>query len=159
MTYRSCFTAISASLRRVSAPATLPVGFPGEFRTKPLVFSVPAASRAWGVYRKSFSDYTELSLLLSAVFYGFMSTFFCGVFLVKHKIELIIAVPFVCGLFCLYLRICFRPDSAAQKPEKLFREKGLMGYVLILILLFLILLRVHIPFLTQFTATDLIPIR
>ena len=110
------------------------------------------------LYRKSFSGYTELSLLLSAVFYGFMSTFFCGVFLVKHKIELIIAVPFVCGLFCLYLRICFRPDSAAQKPEKLFREKGLMLYVAALIALIAVLYCVRIPQMDAFLRTDLMRI-
>ena len=112
-----------------------------------------------GLYRKSFRRYTEKSLLLSSFFYAMCSTMFLGIFLIKYNVNLILLMPCLIGLFSYYFLLSFKEDSAAQKPEKLFREKGLMGYVLILILLFLILLRVHIPFLTQFTATDLIPIR
>ena len=59
------------------------------------------------LYRKSFGGYTELRLLLSAVLYGFLAVFFCGVFLIKYKIELILIIPFICGLFCYYLSICY----------------------------------------------------
>jgi 4-hydroxybenzoate polyprenyltransferase len=55
------------------------------------------------LYRKSFKYYDEKSLIISAVFYSLLSVFFCGIFLIKYCIELIIAIPFLCGLFCLYL--------------------------------------------------------
>lgn len=110
------------------------------------------------LYRKSFGRYSELGLLLISLFFGFLAVFFCGVFLIKYKIELIMAIPFICGLFCYYLRICFKPDSAAQKPEKLFHEKGLMIYVLLLIVMIVVLYHVNIPWLSVFLRTDLMGI-
>lgn len=110
------------------------------------------------LYRKSFGGYTEVTLLLSAVFYALMSVFFCGVFLIKYKIELLLAIPFICGLFICYLQLCYKHDSAAQKPEKLFHEKGLMLYLLLLALLFVALYYSNIPFLNAFLGTDLVRI-
>ena len=46
-----------------------------------------------------------------------------------------------------------------QKPEKLIHEKGLMLYVLLLVLLFIIMTQIEIPFLARFAMTDLVPIR
>jgi len=108
------------------------------------------------LYRKSFGIYNEISLLLSTVFYGFLAVFFCGVFLIKYRVELLIFIPFLCGLFCYYLGICFKLDSAAQKPEKLFREKGLMIYVWFLIALFVVLHYVSIPVFEIFLQLDLL---
>ena len=110
------------------------------------------------LYRKSFAGYSELKLLLSAIFYGFLSVFFCGVYLIKYKIELLLSIPFISTLFCYYLSICYKPDSAAQKPEKLFREKGLMIYVLFLAILFFVLYYSRIPWLEVFLRTDLVKI-
>jgi 4-hydroxybenzoate polyprenyltransferase len=69
-----------------------------------------------GLYRKSFKYYSEKSLLISAFFYALLSVFFCGIFMIKYRIELLAAIPFLCGLFCIYLNICYKPDSSAQKP-------------------------------------------
>lgn len=110
------------------------------------------------LYRKSFAGYNEIRLLLSAIFYGFLAVFFCGVFLIKYKIELLLSIPFICGLFCYYLRICYLPDSAAQKPEKLFHEKWLMIYVALIILLLVLLYSIRIPQLDMFLRTDLVGI-
>lgn len=112
-----------------------------------------------GRYRKSFSHYTKELLLNTAFFYAMCSSFLMGVFLIKYKIEFILFVPFVFGLFCYYFHISFKEDSAAQKPEKLFKEKKLMAYVLFLIVLFLVLLTVEIPGLEAFSVYELIPIR
>ena len=87
------------------------------------------------LYRKSFKYYSEKSLLLSAFFYAMLSVFFCGIFMIKYRIELLLAIPFLCGLFCVYMNICYKQDSSAQKPEKLFREKGLLLYVFFFIIL------------------------
>ena len=110
------------------------------------------------LYRKSFGRYTELSLLLSAIFYAFLSVFFIGVFLIKYRIELLLTIPFICGLFCYYLAISFRYDSAAQKPEKLFHEKSLMLFVAFIIVLFIVLLNVRIPQLSVLVNTELVRI-
>ena len=108
------------------------------------------------LYRKSFGRYNEISLLLSTVFYGFLSVFFTGVYLIKHRIELLIFIPFLCGLFCYYLGICFQTDSAAQKPEKLYKEKGLIVYMIFLFSLFVILHYIKIPLLDSLLDINLV---
>lgn len=109
-----------------------------------------------GLYRKSFKYYSEKSLLISSFFYALCSVFFTGVFLVKYRIELILAMPFLCGLFCLYFHISFKNDSAAQKPEKLYKEKFLMLYVLLFTALVVALMYLRIPQLSRLLDTSLI---
>jgi 4-hydroxybenzoate polyprenyltransferase len=111
------------------------------------------------LYRKSFGGYDEKRLLTSTVFYGNMSMFFCGVFLVKYKIELLLVMPLLCLLFCYYLSICFKQDSAAQKPEKLFREKTLVLLCLLTIVWFIVCYYIRIPALDFLLLTDLTPIK
>lgn len=107
------------------------------------------------LYRKSFKYYNEKTLLFSAFFYAMLSVFFCGVFMIKYRIELLLAIPFLCGLFCLYFSICYKHDSSAQKPEKLFKEKLLMIYVAFFIILLAILMFVSIPSLQFFLDASL----
>ena len=102
------------------------------------------------LYRKSFKYYTEKSLLTSAFFYAMCSIFFIGIFLIKYKIELILAIPFIVGLFCYYFYISFANDSVVQKPEKLYKEKGLMAYCLFLVIIFIVLMNLKIPWLDIF---------
>jgi 4-hydroxybenzoate polyprenyltransferase len=102
------------------------------------------------LYRKSFMHYTEKTLLLSSVFYAMASVFFCGIFMIKYRIELLFAIPFLCGLFCIYLNISYKPDSSAQKPEKLFHETGLMVYMVFFVILVAGLFFVKIPHLEYF---------
>lgn len=109
-----------------------------------------------GLYRKSFLYYNEQSLLVSAQFYGMSSLFFCAIFMIKYKIELLLAIPFLCLLFCLYTKISFKFDSSAQKPEKLFREKGLMLYVVFFIVLVSVLMLIRIPSLQWFLDQSII---
>lgn len=109
-----------------------------------------------GLYRKSFIKYSEKSLLVSAVFYAMLSLFFCGIFIVKYRIEFVISIPFICGLYAYYLAISYRFDSPAQKPEALFKEKGLMLYLVFLFVLFAVLAFVDIPGLDVLQNTMLI---
>jgi 4-hydroxybenzoate polyprenyltransferase len=109
-----------------------------------------------GKYRKSFTYYTRELLLNTAFFYAMAASFLMGIFLIKYKVEFILFIPFFFGLFCYYFHIAFKEDSAAQKPEKLFREKRLMLYVLFLAVLFLVLLYVHIPALDVFVDNELV---
>lgn len=99
------------------------------------------------LYRKSFAKYTETSLLISAIFYALVSVFFCGIFMLKYRIELIFAIPFVCGLFCYYLYLSNKPDSTTQKPEKLLKEKGLMLFVFVVMVVVVALMFIDMPFL------------
>lgn len=112
-----------------------------------------------GKYRKSFVFYTEKSLLISSFFYSMAAVFFVGIFLIKYRIELVLFIPALIGLFCYYFWISFKNDSAAQKPEKLFKEKGLMIYVCILIVLFIVLVCVDMDALSFLADTKLIYIK
>ncbi|SFC76867.1 UbiA family prenyltransferase [Butyrivibrio sp. YAB3001] len=108
------------------------------------------------LYRKSFKFYDERVLLCMACFYAMISSLFTGIFLIKYRVEFIILMPVMIGLFCYYLFISFKEDSAAQAPEKLYKEKGLMLFVLIVIILFLILLYTDIPHLQELLSNDLL---
>lgn len=110
-----------------------------------------------GAYRKSFAKYTEATLLCSSFYYGLCATFLIGIFLLKYRIEYIVAIPVLFFLFCYYLYIAYKPDSAAQKPEKLFREKKLMILVGILVLLFAVLTFVDIPVMDVWENAFFIP--
>jgi 4-hydroxybenzoate polyprenyltransferase len=111
-----------------------------------------------GLYRRSFKHYTEATLLGSSVFYALMSAFFTGVFLVKYRVELLVFVPLMFGLFCYYLAIAFKEDSAAQKPEKLYRERGLVVYVGVMVVVFVAMMAVRIPALGSLIGTELLGI-
>ena len=67
-------------------------------------------------------------------------------------------MPFFIGLFCYYFLISFKEDSAAQKPEKLFKERGLMLYTVFLCILFLVIIIIKIPALEVLTDNRLIKI-
>jgi len=112
-----------------------------------------------GLYRKSFAKYTEATLLASSFFYGLCATFLIGIFLLKYRIEYLIAMPVMFLLFCYYLYIAHKPDSAAQKPEKLFKEKNLMILVAVLIVLFAILTFVDIPVMKVWETNFFLPTR
>ena len=109
-----------------------------------------------GLYRKSFKHYTETSLLVSSFFYAMCATFFIGIFMIKYRIEYIFAMPFIFGLFCFYLAIAFKPDSAVQKPEKLYREKKLLAYIVVLILVLVLLTLVDIPMPSYWTSPQIL---
>ena len=108
-------------------------------------------------YRKSFKYYNKISLLVYAFFFALMSVFFCGIFLIKYKIELLLTLPFFIGLFCYYLYIAFKDDSPVQRVEKLYKEKFLMIYLLILIIIFIISMLINIPALKVFDSVTLFP--
>lgn len=110
-----------------------------------------------GAYRKSFAKYTEASLLCSSFYYGLCATFLIGIFLLKYRIEYIVAIPVLFFLFCYYLYIAYKPDSAAQKPEKLFREKKLMILVGVLVVMFAVLTFVDIPVMKAWENAFFIP--
>lgn len=103
-----------------------------------------------GNYRQSFRFYTESRLLISTVFYALCSSFFLAIFLIKHRIELLVSFPFISLLFTWYLHIGFEENSIVQTPEKLYRKKGFVAYVFFLFVLLVLLLKIDIPALDWF---------
>ena len=112
-----------------------------------------------GLYRRSFKYYSEKTLLASALFYSLVSTFCLGVFLIKYRIEYLLCMPLVFLLFSYYVAMAFDPDSAVQRPEKLFKEKTLMFMVFVIIIAFTALTFVNVDFLHSLTSNELIWVR
>jgi 4-hydroxybenzoate polyprenyltransferase len=77
-------------------------------------------------YRKSFAYYTLERLLVSIVFYSAAAMLFLGAFIMRYRLELIIAFPLVALVMAIYLGLAFDHESAVVNPEKLYREKKLM---------------------------------
>jgi 4-hydroxybenzoate polyprenyltransferase len=98
-----------------------------------------------GAYRSSFRHYDEQKLLVSMFFYTTCFALFLGVFIIRYHLELILIVPLIAGFVSYYLHIAFKTESAAQSPEKLYREKGLMAYLVVCVLAFVSLMFVQIP--------------
>lgn len=111
------------------------------------------------LYRKSFKWYNEERLLTLGVFYAMLSMFNMGTFFIKYQVELILVIPVMCAIFCYYLKLAFKEDSAVQKPEKLYREPNLLLLCLAFVILFLVLMYAHIPSLQLLESTDLIEMR
>jgi len=98
-----------------------------------------------GAYRNSFRHYDEGSLLVSMFFYATASALFLGVFIIRYHLELILSVPLIAGFFSYYLQVALKKDSPAASPERLYRERGLMAYLVLCVVVFAALMFVHIP--------------
>ena len=80
-------------------------------------------------YRRSFAFYTQDRLLISVMFYGCHAMLFFGAFLMRYRLELVLSFPLVAVVMAAYLALAFKKQSAAQNPEKLYREPLLMASV------------------------------
>lgn len=103
-------------------------------------------------YRKSFGYYNEQRLLVSIVFYGSAAMLFLGAFVVRYKLELILSFPLVALVMSTYLSVAFKADSAAQAPEKLYREGSLIASVAACALVMAALFFANIPLLHRMVA-------
>jgi hypothetical protein len=54
---------------------------------------------------------------------------FFGAFCMRYRLELILAFPAIALVMALYLSVAMKDNSAAQNPEKLYREPALMASV------------------------------
>ncbi len=106
-------------------------------------------AEAPGQYRKSFQQYTELSLLISCFVYAIMASFLLSAFLVKYRTELILLFPLFTLLFAYYLYMAMQKASAAQRPEKLHSDRVLMVILLLLVAGFVALFVIDIPMLEK----------
>lgn len=102
-----------------------------------------------GSYRRSFRYYTEESLLNSVVFYAASAMLFFGAFIMRYRMELILAFPLVAWSMAVYFGLSFRHESAVQNPEKLYREPRLMLSLLLSAIAFGLLLFVNLPWLAE----------
>ena len=104
-----------------------------------------AASGVLSKYRKSLAYFTPERMLVAIVFYGSAAMLFFGAFIMRYRIELVAAFPLVALVMARYLELGFRVDSAAQNPEKLYRERGLMSSVVVCALVMAALMFVDLP--------------
>jgi decaprenyl-phosphate phosphoribosyltransferase len=96
-------------------------------------------------YRGSFAYYTEERLLISLLFYATACALFAGIFIVRYHPELILFVPFAAGLFAYYMKLGLQPDSPTQNPEKLYRQRGFVAYLIVCFAVFVALMFTSIP--------------
>lgn len=119
------------------------------------------AGRA-AAYRASFAHYTEARLLTSIMFYAASAMLFFGIFIARYRLELVLSFPFVALVMAVYFRTGLKPDSAAQRPERLYREPALMVAVVACALVMAFCLAVDIPaldrLLSLFPRTDYKPL-
>jgi decaprenyl-phosphate phosphoribosyltransferase len=108
-------------------------------------------------YRASFKHYTPQSLLVSVLFYASAGMLFLGAFIIRYRIELILGFPLIALTMALYLNLAFKPGSAVQNPEKLYREPLLMASFTATALAMCLLLFIRIPQLERFFLPTLPP--
>jgi decaprenyl-phosphate phosphoribosyltransferase len=96
-------------------------------------------------YRKSLAYFKPEGLLVSIMFYAATSMLFFGAFLMRYRMELVLTFPLIAWVMATYLHIAFKADGAAENPEKLYREKGLMTAVTICTAAIVVLLFVNVP--------------
>ena len=102
---------------------------------------------AAAAYRKSFAFYTPERLIVSVMFYGSAAMLFLGAFVMRYRLELILAFPLVALVMAMYLDLSFKKDSAVQRPEGLYREPRLMAAVIVCASAMAVLMLVDIPIL------------
>ena len=110
-------------------------------------------------YRASFAAYSETSLTVSCFTYALFGIFFLAVFLIKYRTEYLVMVPIIIALFAYYMAMAARPESFAQNPEKLFRERGLIALVLLLAVTFLLMTWIDVPVLESLALQKYISVQ
>lgn len=101
--------------------------------------------RIAAAYRKSFEYYDENRLLVSMFFYASGAALLLGVFIIRYHLELILSVPLIAGFFSAYMNVTLKDDSPVQNPERLYKETGLMAYLLVTVVIFFGLMFISIP--------------
>ncbi|MCP4609794.1 MAG: UbiA prenyltransferase family protein [Planctomycetes bacterium] len=112
-------------------------------------------SRTATSYRRSFAYYTQERLLTSIVFYTTTCGLFGGIFLIRYRIELILAIPFLGAFMAEYLRLGFQTNSPAQSPEGLYKQKVLMAYVCVVAIVMIFCFVVDLPWLSALFESTL----
>ncbi|MHC4580039.1 MAG: UbiA prenyltransferase family protein, partial [Planctomycetota bacterium] len=111
-------------------------------------------ARVSASYRKSFAHYTPELLLVCILVYASAFAFFCGVFITRYKLELVLAIPIYSLFMGAYLRVAFRKHSPVQNPERLYKHKKLVLFCVIMFLVTILCLSVRVPFLHKIFETS-----
>jgi decaprenyl-phosphate phosphoribosyltransferase len=106
-------------------------------------------------YRKSFAHYGLERLLVSIIVYASAFAFFCGVFIVRYRLELVLAIPVYSLFMGAYLRIAFRENSVVQHPEKLYTHKKLVLFCTFMLLITVLCFNIDIPLLHNVFKTTI----
>lgn len=112
------------------------------------------SSQVAAAYRKSFKYYNEGNLLASILFYVMAFAFFFGVFLIKYKIELLLTLPLFFIMFCWYLMLGMDPNSAVKSPEKIYREKKFLLFLILIAVICAALFYLDLPQLEYFLQNN-----
>jgi 4-hydroxybenzoate polyprenyltransferase len=102
-------------------------------------------ARVAAAYRGSFAYYTEERLLVSILFYATACALFGGIFIVRYHLELILFTPLAAGLFAQYLKLGLMADSPTQHPERLYKHRSFVAYLVASFCVFVVLMFVEIP--------------
>ncbi|MFV0309332.1 MAG: UbiA family prenyltransferase [Desertimonas sp.] len=100
-------------------------------------------------YRASFSYYTADRLLVSVLFYASAAMLFLGAFVMRYRLELILAFPLIAVVMAIYFSLALRDDSAVINPERLYRQPALMTATVACAAVMLVLMFVDIPALEE----------
>lgn len=100
-------------------------------------------------YRRSFEFYNEQALLTSVVFYAASAMLFFGAFIMRYRMEMVLAFPFIALLMAVYFNLAFVEDSPVQNPEKLYREPRLMALLAVCCIVLLVTSFVSLPWLAR----------
>ncbi|MGK9201239.1 UbiA family prenyltransferase [Sinorhizobium meliloti] len=109
-------------------------------------------------YRRSFRYYTAESLTVSCLLYAMISAFFIAAFLVKYRLEYIVAMPFIAVLFSSYLWLALLRNSIAQRPERMFRSKRLVASLCLAVFALFVTSFVDMPFLYDLSRESFVPV-
>jgi 4-hydroxybenzoate polyprenyltransferase len=111
------------------------------------------------LYRESFRKYTSDGLIISCFIYAILSSLFIGIFLIKYRIEYILAFPFIATLFTMYFWLAFQQGSAVEHPERLFRSRRLIVTTCVTVLAVIAATVIDVPQLEQLSVPFLIHFR
>jgi len=106
-------------------------------------------------YRHSFKYYSERNLLVSVMFYAASAMLFFGAFAMRYRMELILGFPCIGYMMAAYFNLSYDEDSAAQNPEKLYKQPWLMAGVVATSCVLTFLMLHPLPALTSLLAPTL----
>jgi 4-hydroxybenzoate polyprenyltransferase len=110
-------------------------------------------------YRASFAGYDEMRLTSACLIYALFSVMALAIFFIKYRIEYMFVLPSIAILFGQYQALSMQPASTAQNPERLFRERGLILILLVIVVTFAVCSVFNMPFLEPLASQQYIELR
>jgi 4-hydroxybenzoate polyprenyltransferase len=101
-------------------------------------------------YRKSLAKYSNSLLIILSIFFSNLSSFFTAIFLFKHRIELLLSIPFLVLFFVFHLETGLKSSKLSMETEKIFKNPKLNIVMMLLIVITLISFFIKVDFLNYF---------